>query len=334
MNLISGKDNETIYYVRLADEILRYKRIRLFLLEPKKYLNISNIDYKVDESEVILLQSILEGDYFDDLVPFQTNKYVNKLNYDFAVPAISQKYDQTVPLDKQSEVGADSSNMDAFVVDCVKETLKSVIGNQDSYWKKVLPANAKEVIFNDNIQCSYYVVIDIMQKRLNNPISVQTLKAALWRKYAMHMEKHKTKILDILGLQGKNVMIKRIRTSRTTLQDLISSEEYFLTNLDLWALADYLNLPILLFSQKPLSNLGLNVNWVILGGNRDTDKFYCVRSPSVSKKIPEYHLITPSFGIREIKGFEGMINNIEYVENNLSFDAYLETHVIDFTREV
>ena len=173
-----------------------------------------------------------------------------------------------------------------------------------------------------------------MQKRLNNPISVQTLKAALWRKYSMHMEKHKTKILDILGLQGKNGMIKRIRTSRTTLQDLISSEEYFLTNLDLWALADYLNLPILLFSQKPLSNLGLNVNWVILGGNRDTDKFFCVRSPSVSKRIPEYHLITPSFGIREIKGFEGMINNLEYVENNLSFDAYLETHVIDFTREV
>ena len=334
VNLLSGKDNEIVYYARLADEILRYKRVRLFLLEPKKYLSTSNIEYRVEETEVILLQSILESDYFDDLVPFQTNKYVHRMTYDVADPEISQKYDQTIPLNKQTEMGAENINADTFLLECVKETLKSVIGNQDSYWKKVLPANAREVIFNDTNLCTFYAVIDIIQKRLGNPVSVQTIKGVLWRKYAMHMEKHKTKILDVLSLQGKGLMIKRVKTSRVTLQDLISSEEYFLTNLDLWALADFFKLPILLFSQKPLVNLGLTVNWVILGGNRDTDKYYCVRSPSISKKIPEYHLITPSFGLQEIKGFDGMINNLEYIENNLSFESYLSTHAIDFTKEM
>jgi hypothetical protein len=87
-----------------------------------------------------------------------------------------------------------------------------------------------------------------------------------------------------------------------------------------------------LFSAKPLQNLLLDVNWVILGGNRITDKYYCVRSPSITKKLPEYHLITPSFGIRELKGFEGMINNVEYAENNLSFESYLDTHNFDLTK--
>jgi len=334
VNLLSGKDNETVYYARLADEILRYKRVRVFLLEPKKYLSVTNVDYRVEENEVILLQSVLEGDYFDDLVPFQTNKYVRQMNYDFADPAISQKYDQTIPLNKQTEMSAENTNADDFLLECVKETLKSVIGNQESYWKKVLPANAKEVIFNDSAICTYYAVIDIVQKRMGNPISVQTIKGVLWHKYSMHMEKNKNKILDVLSLQGKSVMIKRVKTSRITLEDLISSEEYFLTNLDLWALADFFKLPILLFSQKPLINLGLTVNWVIMGGNRDTDKYYCIRSPSFSKKMPEYHLITPSFGLREIKGFDGMINNLDYIENNLSFESYLTTHVIDVAKEI
>jgi hypothetical protein len=306
----------------------------VFLLEPKKYLSVTNVDYRVEENEVILLQSVLEGDYFDDLVPFQTNKYVRQMNYDFADPAISQKYDQTIPLNKQTEMGAENTNADEFLLECVKETLKSVIGNQESYWKKVLPANAKEVIFNDSAICTYYAVIDIVQKRMGNPVSVQTIKGVLWHKYSMHMEKNKNKILDVLSLQGKSVMIKRVKTSRITLQDLISSEEYFLTNLDLWALADFFKLPILLFSQKPLINLGLTVNWVIMGGNRDTDKYYCIRSPSFSKKMPEYHLITPSFGLREIKGFDGMINNLDYIENNLSFESYLTTHVIDVAKEI
>jgi hypothetical protein len=50
--------------------------------------------------------------------------------------------------------------------------------------------------------------------------------------------------------------------------------------------------------------------------------------------MPEYHLITPSFGLREIKGFDGMINNLDYIENNLSFESYLTTHVIDVAKEI
>ena len=39
-HLISGIDNEQLYYNRLTDELIRYNRIRLFILESTKYLNI------------------------------------------------------------------------------------------------------------------------------------------------------------------------------------------------------------------------------------------------------------------------------------------------------
>jgi hypothetical protein len=35
LNLISGLDNESIYVLRISDEIIRYKRIQLFMFNPQ-----------------------------------------------------------------------------------------------------------------------------------------------------------------------------------------------------------------------------------------------------------------------------------------------------------
>ena len=62
-NLLSGMDNEQLYFGRIADELIRYKRVRLFMMEPNRYLNIGTTDYRVNSDEVILLQSILTDEY-------------------------------------------------------------------------------------------------------------------------------------------------------------------------------------------------------------------------------------------------------------------------------
>ena len=38
-NLISGGDNEEIYFGRLADEMIRYSIIRMFILNPRNFLS-------------------------------------------------------------------------------------------------------------------------------------------------------------------------------------------------------------------------------------------------------------------------------------------------------
>jgi len=49
--------NYILYHTKLADEMVRIYRIRSFILEPSKYLNMSSYDYKVNEDEVLLLDS-------------------------------------------------------------------------------------------------------------------------------------------------------------------------------------------------------------------------------------------------------------------------------------
>ena len=83
-NMVSGSDNSTLYFVRVADELVRYKRIQLFMLEPRRYLNITNVDYSVNQDEVLMLASVLTDAYFDDLEPYNKNKYVKNITYENA----------------------------------------------------------------------------------------------------------------------------------------------------------------------------------------------------------------------------------------------------------
>jgi hypothetical protein len=83
-NMVSGSSNEILYFLRASDELVRYKRIQLFMLEPRRYLNITNVDFSVNDDEVLLLASILTDAYFDELEPFNKNKYVKNITYENA----------------------------------------------------------------------------------------------------------------------------------------------------------------------------------------------------------------------------------------------------------
>ena len=96
-NMIMDIDNETLYYSRLADELLRFQRIRMFLLEPKYYLNLTNINYKINPDEVVLLESILRTENLSDLRIFNFNDYIHNISYEIAEPdKMSEKYSNMV----------------------------------------------------------------------------------------------------------------------------------------------------------------------------------------------------------------------------------------------
>ena len=83
-NMVTGSDNQVGYFLRASDELVRYKRIQLFMLEPRRYLNITNVDYQINEDEVLMLASVLNDTYFDSLDPFNKNKYVKNIGYENA----------------------------------------------------------------------------------------------------------------------------------------------------------------------------------------------------------------------------------------------------------
>jgi hypothetical protein len=100
-NLTSKYDNEKAYYLRLADELLRYPRIQNYLLYPKSYLNIQWSDYKVLSNEMILFHSVLfhetpEMNYYKDLMPLPLNDHVKQIPYEIAKPLKTANYSNLI----------------------------------------------------------------------------------------------------------------------------------------------------------------------------------------------------------------------------------------------
>ena len=80
-NLVDGSNNENNYYVRLADELLRYKRIRVFMLYPNKYLTFDSINYNLKENEMLLLDGDLASYISENKRAVASNDYVEYKSY-------------------------------------------------------------------------------------------------------------------------------------------------------------------------------------------------------------------------------------------------------------
>jgi hypothetical protein len=320
-NLLNGVDNENGYFLRISDELLRYGRIRVFLLEPNRYLNISQLEYSMNENEFILLQTLLDSDYLDKLIPFQTNKYASNIPYDLADPMKTLKYSNEISAEKMEASIANRID-DTVMLNCIQET-REIIGNDKSYWKQVFPKSSQEQVLYKSAECTFFVIIEYMRKYRNEKISVNNVKTALIKIYKD--SPYENKIITILGQQdGKKNMMIRVKEKKTSIENLIMSEEYYLTNLDLWAISDFWKLPILLFSTKEIKNLNLPVKWIVLGGDKLKDKYLFLRSPVDSNNtVPEYHLISPAYELHKLMGFKEILDNPDYPDNNLCFNEYL-----------
>jgi hypothetical protein len=84
--LIPNGKNSEIYFGKIADELIRFKRVRSFMLEPKNYLNISNVSYKINPDEILLLDSAINSAYLNETNVFSVNAYLNNITYDIAEP--------------------------------------------------------------------------------------------------------------------------------------------------------------------------------------------------------------------------------------------------------
>jgi hypothetical protein len=80
-NLVDGSNNENNYYVRLADEMLRYRRIRAFMLHPNKYLTFDSVSYNLKENEMLLPDADLASYISENKRAVASNDYVEYKSY-------------------------------------------------------------------------------------------------------------------------------------------------------------------------------------------------------------------------------------------------------------
>ena len=320
-HLVSGVPNEKLYFSRMADELIRYKRIQQFMLHPKTYLNISDIEYQLNDNEMIILESLLTSEYFKQLEPYYTVGN-SRITYEIANPLKSQKYANDISIDTQKELLEEQEKTfnDEFEIECIQEK-RDIIGNiSSSIWKQIFPKTAKEIVLNKTIKCSYYPILYIFKNVYGKPITIENIKRELLDRYNYYIKLgFYDKILSILRKQGKKEIIDNIRENKYTLQDIIISEGYFITNLDLWIISISLKLPIILFSSLKLKSFFESEKWLYLYKPNNQKSWYYIRSPTeqdnVGNYLPQYHIITPELKIS--------IPNESSI-NSISIEVYLE----------
>jgi hypothetical protein len=330
-NLITSKKNENIYYGRMADELIRYKRIKSFMLQPQTYLLFGKVEYNLDPDEILLLQSLLTQDYFERLIPAPTNKYIQFNTYDETLPQITQTYDNvftpnqykkniiTTTNEKQNRENllvADSSQSDGDLdqdgdldldqdgdldLDQDGEQRKMIMIDCEpddndhivsGIWKKCFPKDYYETSYGKNNTCSFRLIIDLIKMKTNQHYDINEIKSILIEEYNIYYEKYKDKILSIFSVEGKKKLSIQLKTNYVTLSDMIYMENYYLTTFDMWLLLNKLNISSIFISQKMIMLSHYQKHEFVAYGNIG-DNFAFIVLPSVFKEenIPNYKLV-------------------------------------------
>jgi len=257
------------------------------------------------------------------------------IHYDTAKPAITQKYSDAVLLKDQEllmNTRTDMSALDEYILDCIEETKANVIGNNKmGSWRLVFPPNTKEIVFGNSIVCSYIPMIYVLQKHLKAPITIENIKKSLWNGYSQLTELYYDKIISILRKQGKRELMDLVKKSGKTLEHVILSDAYYITDMDWWIMSRISQMPLFLFSSTTLKYLETGLNWLVLYKGAINTKYYYIRSPvDVGlNKPPAYHVVDGQFSLSELKN-EAFINaergSAEYKENFQTLDAFLSKY--------
>jgi len=320
INLINNNDNETFYFYKLTDQLIRNFRIRTFILQPDFYFSLSQINYKINNNEIIMLQSLLTSEYFDKLVIYQPNKYTNYNDYDNAQPLLSQFYSNQINIDKLI-------NKEENYICNTNITNINLLFLKKCFDNKMF----KSINYSNTIFCGYLLIIDIIKKIKSIDISFIGIKKILYEKYNFYIKNNKQNIFDILSLQGKKSLTDQIKSNNIKLDVYIYNDLYFITNLDIQIIMEYYKIPTILLSNKPLIETNYQSNFLIINNTELTDFEYLnyifiIVPPPRPEVIPIYKLISfdDNILINLRKVNENCLNNIISKYKDINVDFFIQ----------
>ena len=344
VNLINGTDNEVVYFGKLADELIRYNRIKSFIFQPNVFLSFTHVKYNLTDNEIILLQSLLTQEYFEGLIIAPLNKYIKHNTFDTAQPLKTQNYlnelasvsvaGPSVAVAGPSVAGPKASVAKSSVSELKCPQPTSILITSP-YWKPIFPENSIEVIFHESPAiCTFDIMLLLLK---NSKLSKTDLKETLIEEYLFYNTDYKFEIIQALKLQGKHKLSKKLINKETTLANLIMSEDYYATNLDLWLLAKHYDLPIIFFSGTELMENGEKF---LVAHTNDKgiykDHYYFIRSPGIKHDVPnvfrliavpQYNeliplsVLKPAF-VEKVRANEVGANEVG--TNEVSIESYFE----------
>ena len=130
----------------------------------------------------------------------------------------------------------------------------------------------------------------LVLKEYEITVTKNELKSVLNKKYVELSNKYgEDKILTILFHQGKNNLIRLVRSNNLTLENLIVSDDYYLTTLDMWVLSLHYKIDLIFISSTKLMEVNSNI---LLTNNKFNSNVSIVHIPGIKNNaVPVYSLI-------------------------------------------
>lgn len=287
-NLLSNLDNEIVYFSRISDELIRYNRIKQFMFESKMFLSFTDLKYNLNEDEIVLLQSLLTSDYFEDLILDQKSKYITFNSYDIVEPNLTQKYDNEYIRPKSTIQNESILNDQIYNAKSDFKLYNTCPININKLSSKLLlkfNSGDKEIDFSTKAGiCSFDIALTLINNTKTNTVTVNEIKNMLIYEYNILYKQYPANILSTLAYFGMNYEANLISKGELTIENLIINESYYLTILDLLILSTKFDFPITFISpRKPKEPIR-----EILSFNIKDGYTYMVRLPGFNKNNEIY----------------------------------------------
>jgi hypothetical protein len=298
MNLVTSEiDNSVLYYSKLADEMVRYNRIKTFLFQHKNYLLFDTLNYNLRDNEMIVLQSILTQTYFANLIPSKHN--IRLMNaYDTANPA--EAFRKKPPLEMKNILKMSSQ------VEIVPDRVPiKYLG-----LKQCLLTGSIEITYPPTPYATFQFASDVIRLTINVSLTTNEIRDKLAELYNNYAIKYKIQIANILIQQGKKTFGSYIKAGTLEIKNMVYTEGYYLTNLDIWLLLEHYQIHSLLISHKHLLETNYNAKQFcfytnVENENSELEPFLMIVNSAIKIETP------PSYKYVEMDG------NIQIAVNDL-----------------
>jgi hypothetical protein len=296
-HLISKHKNEKIYFHRIADEILRYKYIREYLFTEGTFLIIEQLDYDLHNDEIVLLHDLLFKEYIEIGDLPVTNPYIKHNTHNSAQPAErvvemeeKQMSDRTaVQKAEENREKQEKRRGDEMPLLCKIES--SEIGAHDKIYKMFHNKTIKHhtLKHEGHINCGYEMLIKIIADYTNKQIEVPELKRLLVelnKKYVNDVDL----FINTMRHQGKKDIIKTMISKNISLNVLIASDNYYITNFDIFLIAAHFKLPLIISSGTALKENGQSL--MTINYNENNSFYYIIKQHGIiSNEVQRYSII-------------------------------------------
>lgn len=321
LNLVTKEDNETLYFTRLADELIRYNHIKSFVFQKNNYLIFDKIGYNLNKNEIIILQSLLTQEYFEKLISSNVNKYIINNSYDNVNPKYKEYYN--APLTLNDIIQPEEEK----VVKTKTHNISSLV------WRKCFMTESVEIEYPATNYGTFQFIIDVIEKAKQIKVTDGQLRDELSTLYLDYSLKYKTQLANILISQGKKSMGDQIKSGSLSFKYLIHSESYYLTNMDMWMLLDKYEVPSMFISPNNLAETGFNEKIFICYAEEEIKDFVFIICSAVKHETPSVYKVV-EYNEHILIKLDDLKECISDISNALTNKIDIEHFINVFTPEL